>query len=311
MDNEITSKRGLILILVIATVVVFIGLVWLIATYVTGNSLRGADPSVTPTVRKVFTNCTYPISYWMEHPELYPSQILFGSEVYKANEIREMLTQSDQNPAAKLQAELVGAFLNISSGADQTDIETTIFQAYSWLVQHPAGSETAAGEIDAGLRYFYLLEAYNLGLAGVVACPEGITRITPEITTASVTTTVFITTIPSQTPTLTQTETPSPTGSSTTPISTVIYLSPTATPTTQSPGGLQPTITRTSAPSLTYTPIKTTQAPSPTKTPTRVVSATYTKTPQPSPTFTEPPPPTPTFTLPPMPTPTYTEPPPP
>ena len=289
MENEITSKRGLILILVIATVVVFIGLVWLIATYVTGNSLRGADPSVTPTIRKVFTNCTYPVSYWMEHSELYPSQILFGSKVYKANEIREVLTQSDQNPAAKLQAQLVGAFLNISSGADQTDIETTIFQAYSWLVQHPAGSETAAGDIEAGLRYFYLLEAYNLGLAGVVACPEGITQITPELTTASVTATFFFTTTPSQTPTLTQTETPSPTGQFATPIYTSIYLSPTATPTTQSPGGLQPTITRTSAPSLTNTPLKTTEAPSPTKTPTRAVSATYTKTPQPSPTLTVPP----------------------
>ena len=306
MENEITSKRGLILILVITTVVVFIGLVWLIATYVTGNSTGGTNPSATATMPKVLKNCTYPISYWMEHPELYPAQILFGSKVYKANEIREVLIKDDQNPAAQLQAQLVGVFLNISSGADQANIETTIFQAYNWLVQHPEGSEVSASDLDAGLRYLNLLEGYNLGLVGVVACVDGPARIITESTTLYETATLFFTTTPSQTPTLTPTETPSPTGQLVTPISTSIILSPTPSPTTQSPGGLQPTITHTRTASPTNTPIKTTEVPTLTKTPTQAVSATYTKTPQPSPTLTEPAQPTPITpspTNPPSPTP--------
>src|SRR4030042_5590043 len=142
MENEITKKRGLILILVIATIAIFVGLVWLIATYLPKNLLGLSSPSFTSTAW-VEKNCTYPVSYWMEHPELYPPQIVLGSKLYQANDIREALTGADLDPIAQLQAQLVGAFLNISSGADQDLIEATIFQAYSWLVQHTAGSQAS------------------------------------------------------------------------------------------------------------------------------------------------------------------------
>jgi len=300
MENEITTKRGLILILVIASVAVFIGLVWLIATYLPLNFLGASSPSITPNTLKVLKNCTYPTSYWMEQPELYPPQILFGSKVYQANEIREVLTRGDQDPAAQLQAQLIGAFLNISSGADQAIIETTIFQAYSWLVQHPEGSEVSSSDIETGLRYFSMLEAYNLGLAGVAACPDGPAHQT-EITIPSETATLFLTIAPSQTPTLTLTGTPSPTGQLATSLYTLVFQSQTPIPTTQSPGGQQPTITRTTAPSPTKTSIKTTEAPISTRTWTSTPNPTSTSTP--FPTFTK----TPEPTLPPSPIPTFTK----
>jgi len=300
MENEITTKRGLILILVIASVAVFIGLVWLIATYLPLNFLGASSPSITPNTLKVLKNCTYPTSYWMEQPELYPPQILFGSKVYQANEIREVLTRGDQDPAAQLQAQLIGAFLNISSGADQAIIETTIFQAYSWLVQHPEGSEVSSSDIETGLRYFSMLEAYNLGLAGVAACPDGPAHQT-EITIPSETATLFLTIAPSQTPTLTLTGTPSPIGQLATSLYTLVFQSQTPIPTTQSPGGQQPTITRTTAPSPTKTSIKTTEAPISTRTWTSTPNPTSTSTP--FPTFTK----TPEPTLPPSPIPTFTK----
>ena len=282
MENEITQKRGLILILVIATVVVFIGLVWIIATYIPWNSLGDLSPRNSTNTPQIIKNCTHPTSYWMEHPELYPLQIIFGSKVYQANEIREILTQGSQDPVAQLQAQIVGAFLNISSGADQTLIETTIFQAYSWLIQHPQGSEASSSEIEIGLRYFSLLEAYNLGLAGVAACTEGPAQIQTDIPMPSETAALLLTVTPSQTPTLTSTGTPSPTGQLVTPVDTLVYQTPTPIPTTQSPGGQHPTITGTNAATPTNTPIKTTKAPTSTKTPTKEVTATYTQSPPPT-----------------------------
>jgi len=336
MENEITTKQGLIIILIIATIAIFVGLVWLIATYLPLNILGGASPSITLNAPKALMNCTYPISYWIEHPEFYPPQILFGSKVYQVNEIRDVLTYGDQDPAAQLQAQLVVAFLNFSLGADQAIIETTIFQAYSWLVQHPQGSEASSSDIETGLMYFSLLEAYNLGLAGVAACPEEPAQIKTEITIPSETATLFLTITPSQTPSLTPTGTPSPTGHLATPLYTLVFQSQTPIPTTQSPGGQQPTITRTTAPSptkvvtATYTqsshssptytqtprpPTHTPEPPTQTPVPPTQTPVPPTQTPVP-PTQTPKPPtqtpkPSPTFTQPPLPTPTITEPPPP
>src|SRR4030042_4953985 len=154
MENEITKKRGLILILVIATITIFVGLVWLIATYLPLNLLGLSSPSVATSTLWVEKNCTFPVSYWMEHPELYPPQIVLGNKVYQANDIREALSGADQEPTAQLQAQLVGAFLNFSSGADQDLIEATIFQAYSWLVQHPAGSQVADSDLEIGSKCY-------------------------------------------------------------------------------------------------------------------------------------------------------------
>jgi hypothetical protein len=280
MENEITAKRGLILILVIATVSVFIGLVWLISTYLPLNLLGNSSPSYTPITPLVAKNCTYPVSYWMEHPELYPPRMVLGSKVLRLNEIRKALTGADQNPTAKLQAQLVGAFLNISSGADQGLIETTIFQAYSWLVQHPDGSQVSESDLETISRYYSLLEAYNLGLAGVAPCLEGSTPAMTETSTPSVTPTLLLTFTPSQTLTLTPSETPTPIEVTVT--ATYIFILPTNTViwNTQPPIQLPST-----------TPIRPTEPPPPTNIPPPPDTPIPTQSP---PTSTLPPP-TPTL----------------
>jgi hypothetical protein len=282
MENEITKKRGLILILVIATIAIFVGLVWLITTYLPKNLLGLSSPSFTSTAW-VEKNCTYSVSYWIEHPELYPPQIVLGSKVYQANGIREALTGADQNPTAQLQAQLVGAFLNISSGADQDLFEATIFQAYSWLVQHPAGSQVSDSDLEVGSRYYSLLEAYNLGLAGVPSCQEGSTPAMTGTNTPSETPTLLLTDTPSQTLTTTPSETASPIG--VTETATYIYILPTNT------------VIRTTAPPIqlpSNTPIKPTEQPPPTNT----ARPPDTPIPTLSPPTSTLPPPTPTLPLP-------------
>src|SRR4030042_4033842 len=116
MENEITTKRGLVLVLIVATVIIFVGLVWLIATYFPWNMLGLQNPSVTPTAVHADTNCTHPISYWREHPELYPSQMVIGGQVYGSNDISTILSEDPQEITGLLQAQLLAAFLNYLAG---------------------------------------------------------------------------------------------------------------------------------------------------------------------------------------------------
>jgi len=283
MENEITKKRGLILILVIATITIFVGLVWLIATYLPLNLLGLSSPSFATSTLWVEKNCTFPVSYWMEHPELYPPQIVLGNKVYQANDIREALSGADQEPTAQLKAQLVGAFLNFSSGADQDLIEATIFQAYGWLVLHPDGNQLSGSDLETSLRYYSLLEAYNLGLAGVPPCEEGSIPAVIGTGIASETPTVLLSITVSQTITPTPSETASPTEVTVT--ATYIFILPTNT-------AIRTTVPPIQLPS--NTPIKPTEQPPPTNTPRPPDTPIPTLSP---PTSTLPPP-TPTLPLP-------------
>ena len=276
MENEITTKRGLIVILVVATVAVFIGLVWLIATYVPWNLLGFPNPSITATVTQMEQNCTYPISYWKEHPELYPPQMVIGGIVYEAKDVREILANETQNATQLIQAQLVGAFLNMLAGADQSSIETIVFEAYGWLVKHPTGSQVSDDDREAGVRLFKVLEAYNDGLSGVALCgglqiPTLVVSSTPTETQ-----TVLWTLTPSETSTPTPSETPTPTEQTATATSFFFVPTRTTKPTTEPPPQVP-----------TNTPIQPTETkipPPPTNTPL-----------PPTPTL---PPPTPTLPLP-------------
>jgi hypothetical protein len=286
MENKITAKRGLVLFLVIASVAIFIGLVWVITSYLPRYLFRISGPSSTPSVFWDDENCTYPLTYWVAHPELYPAQMILGNQVIQADDIYEALSNSNPDTRAQVQAQLVSAFLNFTAGADQELLEETIFQAYSWLVMHPDGSPLSESDLEVGSRYSSALEAYNLGMAGVPLCADGSPYVSRETPKLSLTPTALLTIEASQT----TTSTPSGTASPTYPIATPIYTygvpSNTPFPTTQPPGGQVPTATRTQPPS----PTKTSQVPTPTKTP---VPNTPTFTPPPAPTNTLPPPPPP------------------
>jgi len=280
-----TEKRGLIPILVIATVVIFVGLVWAISTYLPLNLAAAPSPTFTANAPRVAANCTSPIGYWRQHPGLYPAQVVIGGQVYQAGDLGKLFSSQTEDLPAKLQAQLTASYLNILSGADQSYIETTIFEAYGWLVQHPAGSEVSGAVQEEGTRLFNLLEAYNLGMTGVEACEAAAAYRLTELITIADTPTITVTPSPTGTPTASET-----------PTSTEI----TATVTNAS---ILPTraATRTNVPpsqNPTSPPVEPTQAPAPTNTPAPTAAPTNTPVP-PAPTYTLPPLPIPTNTLPP------------
>ncbi|OGO25945.1 MAG: hypothetical protein A2136_01420 [Chloroflexi bacterium RBG_16_54_11] len=288
MENEISRKRGLVLALVVATVIVFVGLVWIIVTNKPWNPSGLTGSGDIAGAAQLGKNCTYPLHYWREHPERYPPQVVLGGKTYQADEINRILSGDGGDPASQLQAQLLGVFLNISAGADQDVIDATVFQAYGWLVSHPDGSDISESAREEQSRLYNLLEAYNYGLAGVALCPEAASYMITETVTPSQTPTDISTTSPSPTPS--PSPTASPTFSPTAVLPTVIAPSHTSTPTTERPG---------IEPSATNTPIPTTAEPTPTNTSNPEATPTFTQPPEPSPTFTVPPPPSPTITPPP------------
>jgi hypothetical protein len=297
MENEILTRRGLIILLVSVTVVIFIGLVWLIARLQPWVLLGVQGSTATPQVQ-IMANCTYPVAYWKTHPELFPSQIIIGGTTYKEKELEALLTDNHQDIGQQLKAQLAATFLNNLSGADQSEIEQTVFDAYGWLIQHPTGSQISNEELEVGRHLFDLMEAYNTGSAGVPPC-EAVTTAAKTATSTgisnlqsgtntvigspSMTGTLVVTSLtPKYTPTHTRTTTPS-----LTPTRTVL-ASPTNTLPPQAPSP-----TRTNAPTFTHTPQPTFTATTP---PTYTASPTLPPTDTPEPTL--PPTDTPNPTLP-------------
>jgi hypothetical protein len=268
MDNVITEKRGLVIILVVATVVIFVGLVWGITKFLPLNIFGSTSPSHTPDAPVAGRNCTYPVTYWQEHPERYPSQLVIGGQVYKAKDVGGILSDDPQDIARQLQAQLTGAYLNFLAGADQNKIEATIFEAYGWLVRNPAGIELTDNEREAGNRLLNILTAYNLGLTDVPACEPGLTLTVAGISTITQTAELLLTTTPSDTPTATPSETPTPTNYPTEPISTLAIPSRTPIPTTSIPRQPSVTPSQTLSPPTTEAPVSTTEVPTATFTPT-------------------------------------------
>ena len=291
MDNVITEKRGLVIILVVATVVIFVGLVWGITKFLPLNIFGSTSPSHTPDAPAAGRNCTYPVAYWQEHPERYPSQLVIGGQVYKAKDVSGILSDDPQDIWLQLQAQLTGAYLNFLAGADQNKIEATIFEAYGWLVRNPAGTELTDSEGEAGNRLLNILSAYNLGLTDVPACEPGLALTVAGIGTITQTAALVLNGTPSETPTATPSETPTPTTYPTEPISTLAIPSRTPILTTEAPTDIS-TPTHSTTTSTTNPPTYTSAPPTATNTP-RPPTATWTQVPLPTSTWTEIPIPTP------------------
>ncbi len=279
------EKRGLVLTLVIGTVVIFIGLVWAISTYLPLNLSASPSPTITADAPRVAMNCASPVAYWKEHPELYPLQLVIGGQVYKTRELNAIFSGAIEDLPEKLQAQLTAAYLNIISGADQSYIETTIFEAYGWVALHPAGSQVDDSALAEGTRLFNLLEAYNLGLTGVKPCEIALLTLTEPIKTTETATLIFTVT-PSQTNTTSPSETPIPTNFPTEPIYTVVVASRTPSPTTRATQQPASSPTNTIEPTATKAPTNT-PAP-PTATSTKAIEPTLPPSNTPEPTIPNP-----------------------
>ncbi len=275
MKSEPFTKRGIYIGLVVATIAIIVALVWLIGTRLPWGRLGFDSPTSTFSLQ-VARNCTYPLPYWVAHPELYPAQVIIGGVPYGERELEALLADDSQELAQEIKAQLAVAFLNNLAGADQGALEPTVFDAYGWLVTNPSGNAVTYEEGQSGRQLLNILLAYNLGLSGVEACAS-ITGASLTATAASQYTAIGSQAV-TQTVTVTVTVTITPTGGQ--PIGTL--YTPTRTPllTTQRPNNASPTSTRYAPPQPSNTP----QPPTPT-TAVPTYTSTMPPTDTPAPTF--------------------------
>jgi hypothetical protein len=245
------------------------------------------------------TNCTYPLYYWREYSDSWPSQIIIAGKIYTRKDMFDIYYTGNPDISTRLVQELYTAFLNILGGSSHARIDPTIVDANSWLEANPPGSAISEHNQQIGMNLVAQLEDYNYGLSGPLPCgdvppsPPPSPTVTATFTPTDTSTPAPPTRIPSI-PSLppSNNQQPAPPGAPSQPTPTQAL--PTATvaqPTTIIPSSTPPLVPPTAAPTLTPRVI----LPTATNTP-RLLPPTATNT-QPAPTRTNTPrPPTSTNT---------------
>jgi hypothetical protein len=230
-------------------------------------------------------NCTYPIHYWREKPEKWPTEVVLGEKLFTREIVRDIYQDDEPDTHTRLIQQMYTSFLNVLYGADMVAIEDTLFNAAEWLEHNPPGSQLSEFNLRQGREMAQVLEYFNNGEIGPGACPDAPPEPTPTL-------------IP------TDTATPEPTSPPPTAVPQVQVVLPTARPSSGQSAPPPPPPAPTDPPP----PPPPTDPPPP---------PPPTDPPAPSPTQplpTDPPPPTntpvppPTSTPVPLPTPTPEEP---
>jgi hypothetical protein len=133
---------------------------------------RPAQP--TKTVRKAepaqANNCTYPADHWLASTQNWPAEITIGNLYYTQEQAIEFITAQPSDVFNVLFIQLHAAYLNILSGASQSQIVEPILQASEWLHQMLSGSDTAKHEQEWALELARHIQAYNSGETGPGRC---------------------------------------------------------------------------------------------------------------------------------------------
>jgi len=206
--------------------------------------------SPTPQVDSSM-NCTHSVTYWANHTETWPYQIVIDNFTYTIGEAAAIYSAQNKDVAAYLFLQLHAAFLNFLSGADTSAVNKTMSDAANWLNIHLVGSPINESDQQTGIALGMTLASYNNGRLGPGRCANDPALVPADeipLPTATVTSTV-------ETVTITATATRRPT-----------RRPPTDTqPPSQPPQPNPPTQTPTQLP--TFTPV-TPPTPAPTQIPT-------------------------------------------
>jgi hypothetical protein len=254
--------------------------------------LASATSTVVPPTRAIRTanpaqgtNCTYPATYWLVSPDNWPAEITIGNLYYTQDQAIEFVTARPAGMFNILFIQLHAAYLNILSGAGQSQIVGSMIEASDWLNKTLSGSDITQYEQQRAISLAKAIQAYNDGETGPGRCPLETTSLslfsnnisaaalslTPEITIVVTQTSISATRTPVagiRTPaiifppslsTATKTPTrrsdslpPNPTTPAPTHQPTATPAPPTSLPPTDTPRPIEPT--PTSAPPEEPTP---------------------------------------------------------
>jgi hypothetical protein len=259
---------------------------------------------VTKTVRNAEpaqgNNCTYPADHWLASTENWPAEVKIGSLYYTQEQAIEFVTTQPSQVFNVLFIQLHSAYLNIISGASQSQIVEPMLEASDWLNKTLYGRDNAKHGQERALELARTIQAYNDGEIGPGRCaayatPSGLFNNKISIAVLSLTPDISLEAGQTTEPYL-----QTPTRAVRTPASgpPIAFATATSTPTRRSnsdPAPIPHTLIPTVRPSATQAP-PTAQptsppptSPPPTNTP-RPVEPTPTSAPPEESTPTSPPP---------------------
>lgn len=211
----------------------------------------------SPTPEK---NCTYPATYWKNHPEAWLAEnILIGNLTYTKEEAISILETDTEDVPTNVLKQLFATILNILKGADPSRIENTVVTTIDWLGQHSPDSQLSETDQLTGMSLIDVLGKYNGGQTGPQLCSDAPRTPTPTPTDTSTPT-------PTRPPTRAFTLAPPASATPTKkPGEGHPGKPPTDTPEPQKP--TQPPPTQPPPPPPTEPPPKPTERPTPTPAP--------------------------------------------
>ena len=104
--------------------------------------------------------------YWKNHPEAWPvAGITIGLNTYTKAQAIAWLGKVGKDKTTTIFASYVSAFLNLQIGNDGSCVGAAMASAYTWLSNHPVGSNVAGGSVDwqTAEPWHQTMDAYNNG----------------------------------------------------------------------------------------------------------------------------------------------------
>ncbi|HZD55106.1 MAG TPA: hypothetical protein VE136_00160 [Anaerolineales bacterium] len=136
--------------------------------------------NLSPTPEK---NCTYPATYWKDHPEAWLAEnILIGELTYTKEDAISILETDTEDVPTNVLKQLFATILNILKGADASRIENSVVTTIDWLGQHSPDSQLSETDQLTGMGLIDVLEKYNGGQTDPQLCPDAPRTPTPTPT---------------------------------------------------------------------------------------------------------------------------------
>jgi hypothetical protein len=135
------------------------------------------EPTFTPSPTVIIpTNtprrftCVYPDIYWNSNPDELPAQVAFRGFRFTKETVLSILNSPVQEETTTLLQQFIIANLNISSGADPTEMGLALDYAEDWLNLHPVGSQVSTDDRQVGASLVGTLKKFNAGELGPSMC---------------------------------------------------------------------------------------------------------------------------------------------
>ena len=135
------------------------------------------EPTFTPSPTVILptntprrSSCVYPDLYWSSNPVELPAQVAFRGFRFTKETVLSILNSPIQEETTTLLQQFIIANLNISFGADPTELGLALDYAEDWLNLHPVGSVVSTDDRQVGASLVATLRKYNTGELGPSMC---------------------------------------------------------------------------------------------------------------------------------------------